>query len=49
MSFPEVLASELARRRAKNRRYSLRAFARDLGLHHTSLSRILRGGQRVRT
>ena len=44
-----LLSDEVQRRQSRNRRYSLRAFARDLGLHHTSLSRILRGGQRVRT
>lgn len=40
------LRDELARRRARNRRYSLRAFARDLAMHHATLSRILRG-QRI--
>ena len=47
MSFAEVLASELARRRAKNRRYSLRAFARDLGIDHATLSQLMRGVRRV--
>ncbi len=40
------LREELERRRARNRRYSLRAFARDLAIDHTRLSRILRG-QRI--
>ncbi|MGC4086376.1 MAG: helix-turn-helix domain-containing protein [Polyangiaceae bacterium] len=39
----EGLAAELERRRSNNPRYSLRAFARDLGMHHASLSRLLRG------
>jgi len=35
----EQLATELAARKARNSRYSLRAFARDLRLNHATLSR----------
>lgn len=39
----EQLEAELAARRARNPRYSLRAFARDLRMSHATLSRMLRG------
>jgi transcriptional regulator with XRE-family HTH domain len=38
-----VLNSEFRRRSERNPRYSLRAFARDLGSDHSTLSQILRG------
>lgn len=38
-----LLAQTLARRCAGNEKYSLRAFARDLKIHHGTLSQILRG------
>jgi transcriptional regulator with XRE-family HTH domain len=38
-----TLAAEFACRRLRNRRYSLRAFARDLGTDHATLSQVLRG------
>jgi transcriptional regulator with XRE-family HTH domain len=47
MLFGNVLRNELRRRQSRNRRYSLRAFARDLGLHHSTLSRVMRGRQRA--
>jgi plasmid maintenance system antidote protein VapI len=37
----EVVATEFARRRQQNPRYSLRGFARALGVHHATLSRLL--------
>jgi hypothetical protein len=37
-----MLKTEFAQRRGRNPRYSLRAFARDLGTDHSSLSQILR-------
>lgn len=37
------LSAEFARRRARNPRYSLRAFARHLGVDHATLSQWLRG------
>ena len=40
MRFTEILINELARRR-QNSRYSLRGFARTLGIHHATLSRLL--------
>lgn len=43
----DALEIELARRRSKNPRYSLRAFARDLRLDHASLSQILRGARAI--
>ena len=47
MPVRELLRDELRRRQTRNRRYSLRAFARDVGVHHSTLSRVLRGRQRV--
>ena len=41
-SFRALLQSELARRCAKNPKYSLRAFADQLGIDHSSLSQMLR-------
>lgn len=41
--FTGRLREEFSRRRAANPRYSLRAFARFLGLEHSTLSQILRG------
>jgi len=42
-NFRLYLQAELLKRCEKNPRYSLRAFARSLDIHHSSLSRILRG------
>ena len=39
--FREVVQAELTRRRRQNVRYSLRGFARTLGVHHATLSRLL--------
>lgn len=44
--FRRVLQEELALRCARNPRYSLRAFARYLGLDHSTLSQLLRGRRR---
>jgi plasmid maintenance system antidote protein VapI len=41
--FREVIGAELARRQRQNARYSLRGFARALGVHHATLSRLLNG------
>ncbi len=46
-SFRRHLQAELARRCADNPQYSLRAFARDLDVDHSSLSQILRGRRRL--
>jgi transcriptional regulator with XRE-family HTH domain len=43
MNFRQTLAKELGDRRRRNPGYSLRAFARDLGTDHSTLSQILRG------
>jgi transcriptional regulator with XRE-family HTH domain len=43
IGFRGLLASELARRAAKNERYSLRAFARHLQVDHATLSQWIRG------
>ncbi len=45
-SFRLFLQTELARRCARSRQYSLRAFARFLGLDHSTLSQLLRGKRR---
>jgi transcriptional regulator with XRE-family HTH domain len=47
MRFRARLEQELAERRAKNSRYSLRAFAAFLGADHSTLSQILRGTRPV--
>lgn len=41
MRFREIVAAEFERRQGANRRYSLRGFARSLGVHHATLSRLL--------
>jgi transcriptional regulator with XRE-family HTH domain len=41
MDFRELLHHEFERRKARNPRYSLRAFARHLGTQHSSIARIL--------
>src|SRR5947209_9956192 len=46
-SFRALLRVELARRCAKNPRYSLRAFARSLEIDHATLSQLLRGRRQV--
>jgi transcriptional regulator with XRE-family HTH domain len=43
VQFRERLQAEFAQRRRRNARYSLRAFARDLGTDHSTLSQLLRG------
>src|SRR4029079_18602590 len=43
VTFRSVLQREWDRRRARNPRYSLRAFGRLLGTDHATLSQILRG------
>ncbi len=43
MGAAEFLKRELGRRRQRNGRYSLRAFARDLDCDHATLSQWLRG------
>ena len=42
MNLHAELASQFKQRRLRNPRYSLRAFARDLGSDHSTLSQILR-------
>ena len=39
------VSKELRIRQTRNPRYSLRGFARDLGLHHATLSRLMRGAR----
>ena len=41
--FRELLTSEIAYRQARNPSYSLRAFARSVGVNHSTLSQIIRG------
>ena len=45
--YTEYLSNELNRRKQNNSRYSLRAFARQLGLDASALSRILAGKQNL--
>jgi transcriptional regulator with XRE-family HTH domain len=42
-----LLKTEFERRRSANSRYSLRSFARDLSIDHSTLSQILRGRRRL--
>src|SRR3954466_7364762 len=42
MRFRDAVATELERRRCGQPRYSLRRFARTLGVHHSTMSRLLR-------
>ena len=49
MDFVELLQTELARKKDSNPRYSLRAFARQLGIDHSALSQILRRRRRLTT
>jgi len=45
--FRELVAGEFERRRRLNCRYSLRGYARALGVHHATVSRLLAGSQPV--
>jgi transcriptional regulator with XRE-family HTH domain len=47
VTFRAVLQAEFERRQSANPRYSLRSFARDLSLDHSTLSQILRGLRRL--
>jgi transcriptional regulator with XRE-family HTH domain len=47
MDLRACLRDEFERRRTRNSRYSLRAFARRLGVHHTTIARILGGRHRL--
>ena len=47
MLFVELLASELERRRSRNTRYSLRAFARNLRIDHATVSQWLRARRQL--
>jgi len=46
-SFRQYLRQELAARCARNPQYSLRAFAVFLGVHHSTLSQVMRGKRTV--
>ena len=45
MEFRERLKQEYAKRVARNPRYSLRAYAKSLLLHHTTLKRVIDGSR----
>jgi transcriptional regulator with XRE-family HTH domain len=47
MAIPTFLKREFARRKARNRSYSMRAFARDLGFDHSTVSQWMRGERPV--
>jgi hypothetical protein len=47
MDMRSLLQLEFDRRRTKNPRYSLRAFAYELGTHHSALSQMLRAHRRL--
>jgi len=43
MRLRSVLQAEFSRRKQLNQRYSLRAFARSVGLNHSTVSQLMRG------
>jgi transcriptional regulator with XRE-family HTH domain len=47
MRFRDLLQASLLRRRRINQRYSIRSFARVLGIDHGTLSQLMRGGRRA--
>lgn len=47
MDMRALLDAELQRRRERNPRYSLRAFAHTLGTHHSTVSQILQSRRRL--
>jgi transcriptional regulator with XRE-family HTH domain len=47
MSVSTLLQDEFERRRARNARYSLRAFARGLDIDHSTLSQMMRGKRTI--
>lgn len=47
MDLRDAIAAEFERRRTRNPRYSLRAFARWLGTHHGTLAQLLDGRRRL--
>lgn len=47
MSVATFLQDEFERRRARNARYSLRAFARALDIDHATLSQMMRGQRQI--
>lgn len=47
MDFRVLLQAEFDRRRSRNPRYSLRAFARYLATHHSVITRILKDRRRL--
>lgn len=47
MEMRAILAAELNIRQSRNPRYSLRAFARMLGMHHSTVSQLLQSRRRL--
>ena len=47
MDLRRHIAAELKKRQQRNPRYSIRAFARSLATHHSTVTRILRGDRRL--
>ena len=47
MRFRDAVAAEFQRRRRLNPRFSLRGFSRIVGLHHSTVSRLLRASRPV--
>jgi plasmid maintenance system antidote protein VapI len=43
VTFRQFLAADFAARQTRNRRYSLRGYARAMGVDHSTLSQLLRG------
>jgi broad specificity polyphosphatase/5'/3'-nucleotidase SurE len=47
MDLRTILRRELKKRQQRNSRYSIRAFAKSLATHHSTLTRILRSDRRL--
>jgi hypothetical protein len=47
MDLRTILYDELKKRQQRNPRYSIRAFAKSLSTHHSTLTRIVKGGRRL--
>ncbi len=47
MDLRPLIEADFERRRVRNARYSLRAYARAMGMHHSTLSQLISGQRRL--